>query len=294
MLSGCQRRDPNAVLRAELEHFAADKDARIGIAVIINGTDTIMVNGYEDFPMLSVYKFPQSLAIADFCKRYQLSFTDSVDINADEIKLATWSPMRDNYGVRNLRLPIAELLAYTLQQSDNNACDILFRLIGSPAVADSLMHTLGFTDIHILSTEDEMHLDTSLCYANSATPIEMARLIDHFNSDLRQESPLYEQIAELMENCRTGTDRLARPLTSANVIFGHKTGTGDVNSEGRIIAINDVGYVNQTNNFRYSIAVFISDSASDMETTSQMIAEISEIVFNYVSDSYRGDTIGLN
>ena len=98
--------------------------------MIINGTDTVSVNGRRDFPMLSVYKFPQAIAVADYCFRHNIALTDTIRIAADELKPDTWSPMRDKYGREDISLPLSEVLAYSVQQSDNNACDVLFRLIG--------------------------------------------------------------------------------------------------------------------------------------------------------------------
>ena len=43
-----------ASLQTSLEDFIRDKDARIGVAVIINGSDTVAVNGNEQF-LCSVY-----------------------------------------------------------------------------------------------------------------------------------------------------------------------------------------------------------------------------------------------
>ena len=40
------------------------------------------------------------------------------------------------------------------------------------------MNTLGFDDIVMASTEEEMHGDTYLCYQNRSTPLAMARLFD--------------------------------------------------------------------------------------------------------------------
>lgn len=48
-------------LQNELDAYVIGKDARFGIAVIFDGKDTVQVNGNRDFPMLSVYKFPQSI-----------------------------------------------------------------------------------------------------------------------------------------------------------------------------------------------------------------------------------------
>ena len=267
-------------LQNELSAFVEKKDARIGVAVIINGKDTVSVNGSKDFPMMSVFKFPQALAVADYCLRNSVHLSDSIIIKADEIKGNTWSPMRDKYGVRDLALPVSELLDYTLQQSDNNACDILFRLIGGTSVADSLMKSLGYEDILITHTEDEMHRDPYLCYLNRTTPIEMARLFDRFyREEMRHNSQFHEFIAASMISCQTGLDRLPAPLIHTDAMIGHKTGTGDRNSQGRIMAVNDAGYIYLPDKTGYAIAVFIADSAYDMTETSKIIADISEIVF---------------
>lgn len=267
-----------------LQNYVSGRDARIGVAVIINGKDTVSVNGERDFPMLSVYKFPQALAVADYCLKHDISLTDSVPIGFSEIKTDTWSPLREKYGVKDLRLPLTEILAYSVQQSDNNACDVLFRLIGGPQVADSLMKKLGYDEIHILNTEDEMHRDPYLCHANRATPLQMAALFDRFyRQEMRHDSRIMEAIGSMMMQCTTGNNRLPQPLLSTNAMIGHKTGTGDINSQGRIIGLNDAGYVFLPDGRGYSIAVFIADSAYGMEETEAIISGISEIVFRMLS-----------
>ncbi len=269
-----------AQIEERLETYVTAQDARIGVAVIINGTDTVSVNGKRDFPMLSVYKFPQTLAVADYCSRHNISLTDSIRISADEMRADTWSPMRDKYGHNDVSLPLSEILAYSVQQSDNNACDVLFRLIGGPQVADSLMKKLGYDEIHILNTEDEIHADPYLCYANRATPLQMAALFDRFyRQDMQHDTPILEYVGDMMIHCATGNNRLPLPLMTTNAEIGHKTGTGDVNSQGRIIGVNDAGYIFLPNKQGYSIAVFIADSGYGMAETEKMIADISEIVF---------------
>lgn len=142
------------------------------------------------------------------------------------------------------------------------------------------MKSLGYEDILITHTEDEMHRDPYLCYLNRTTPIEMARLFDRFyRQGMRHDSPLHEFIAASMMFCQTGLDRLPAPLISTDAMIGHKTGTGDRNSQGRIMAINDAGYIFMPNKAGYAIAVFVADSPYDMAETSKIIADISEIVF---------------
>ena len=271
-------------LQDSLSSFIQTKDARIGVAIIINGTDTVSVNGTKEFPMMSVFKFPQSLAVADFCMHNKISLSDSIAITADEIKANTWSPMRDKYGISDLKLPLSELLDFTLQQSDNNACDILFRLIGGTSVADRLMKSMGYSNITITHTENEMHLNPYLCYQNRTTPIEMARLFDRFyRQGMCHENVINEYIAESMISCQTGLDRLPAPWKNTNARIGHKTGTGDKNSQGRIMAVNDAGYIFLSDRKGIAIAVFVADSSYEMDKSSKIIADISEIVLNFLN-----------
>lgn len=270
----------SSLLHSQLMDFVADKDAEIGITVITDNADTISVNGSQSFPMLSVYKFPVALAVAEYCRQNKIQLSDSIKIAADEIKTDTYSPMREKYGKRDLSLPIAELLAYSLQQSDNNACDILFRLVGGPKTVGEFISKAGFGDMKILNTEDEMHRDIEKCYENSSTPLAMSQLLAYYRDELRNVAPEYSFIGQLLETCETGTDRLASPLSLPDDIIGHKTGTGDRNKEGHIIGINDVGYINLANGTKYIISVFVKDSTYDADVTASLIAQISEIVLN--------------
>lgn len=264
-----------------LKTYIEGKDARIGVAVIINGKDTVEMNGRRDFPMMSVFKFPQAIAVAEYCLSNNLSLSDTIAIHADEIKENTWSPMREKYGTKNLSIPLSEILEYSVSMSDNNACDILFRIIGGTKTADSLMKSLGFRHMEIINTEDEMHIDPYLCYQNRSTPIEMAGLFDAFyRMEMRHNSPVHEAIGSMMMSCETGKNRLPKPLENTNAVIGHKTGTGDKNSQGRIMAVNDAGYVFLPDGQGYAIAVFVADSSYDMAATESIISDISEIVYN--------------
>ena len=126
-----------------------------------------------------------------------------------------------------------------------------------------------------------MHRDLTLCYANNSTPLDMARLLDRFCTQLRDSTEIYSYIGQMMEECATGTDRLARPLAGSGAMIGHKTGSGDRNADGRIIGINDCGYVLLPYGRRYTIAVFVSDIAGEASEASEIIAGISEIVYNF-------------
>ncbi len=267
---------------AKLQSFVENKSADIGLCVIYDGQDTVRINADRPFPMASVYKFPQALYIAEFIRHNNMTLEDSCQILPSDMHPDTWSPMRDRFGTAGTVMSLADLLSYSLQQSDNNACDVLFRIAGGPTKVDEMLKELGYANINVRSTEDEMHKDTGLCRLNSSTPEEMARLMDFFNSVLRNSSAEHRFIAGQMENCETGRNRLVSPVSKfGNCVIGHKTGTGDMDKKGRITAINDAGYVNLADGHRYSIAVFIADSRYDMKDTEKLIADISEIAFEY-------------
>ena len=267
-------------LQNELTSFVENKDARIGIAVIINGKDTVSVNGSKDFPMMSVFKFPLALAVAKWVDANGMSLNDSIAIDPNALIKDTYSPMLKKYGMGLNKMSFKELLEWALIESDNNAADLLLKRVGGTACATTLLKDVaGELDITIGASEQEMHKDPYLSYLNRSTPLAMATLFDRFDTDIKARSKSFSDIAVMLEQCRTGVDRLAAPFITTNAVIGHKTGTGFPTSEGRISAINDCGYIHLPNGTRYTIAVFVADSAYDMTETSKIIADISEIVF---------------
>ncbi len=88
-----------------------------------------------------------------------------------------------------------------------------------------------------------------------------------------------------MENCETGTNRLVKPLLPTNAVIGHKTGTGFTLPDGRLMAVNDVGYVHTPDGHRYTIAVFIGNSGYEVAETEDLIAKISDIVYTAINHS---------
>ncbi len=269
-------------LQKELSEYVEDKDAAIGIAVIIDRKDTVEVNGNEVFPMLSVYKFPIAVALGDYLRSCDKIVLDPLTITQSDLNPDIYSPMREKYeGKESFQLTLDELLAYALQQSDNNASDILLGIMGGTDNTMLALKKLGIENVNVLSTEAEMYENNRLCYYNTSTPVAMTRLLDCF--DHEYDDPYSRKMKLLMETCATGANRLAKPLTGTNAVIGHKTGTGFTLPDGRLMAINDVGYVHLPNGRSYSIAVFIEDSGYDMPHTEEIIADISAIVYNHVS-----------
>jgi len=70
-------------------------------------------------------KFPQALYVADFLTRNNIELNTEVIVRKEELLQDTWSPMVKTFEGEKA-FTYSELLALSLQQSDNNACDILF------------------------------------------------------------------------------------------------------------------------------------------------------------------------
>lgn len=272
----------NAPLQAQLEQAVRGKRADIGIAVIIDGKDTVTVNNNRRYPLMSVVKFHQALALADHMARKKQSLETRLPIRKSDLKPDTYSPLRDKYPQGGFEMSVAELLAYTLQLSDNNACDILFQYQGGPKAVNDYMHSLGIRDCSIAVTENTMHLDLDQCYRNWSTPLAAAKLVELFCRDSLFADEYKTFIYQTMVQCQTGQDRLAAPLLNKGITIGHKTGTGDRNAQGRQIGCNDIGFVFLPSNHSYCIAVFVKDSQENDRTNAQIIADISRLVYEYV------------
>lgn len=270
-------------LIAQLKQAIAGKKAEVGIAVIIDGKDTITLNNETYYPMFSVFKFHQALAVMDYLARHKQPLETKLHISASDLKPDTYSPLRDKYPEGNIDMSVAALLKYTLQQSDNNACDILFDYAGGTHYADRYIRSLGIEDFAIRATEDEMHQDLKKGYANCTTPLAAVQLLEKFLNEPLLPDTLQSFVKQTMIECRTGKNRLPQPLVGTQAIIGHKTGSGDVNEKGEIMGTNDIGFVYLPNGHRYTIAVFVKDSKESPQTSESIIADISRIVYRYLT-----------
>ena len=230
-------------LEAQLKEAIKDRKAEIGIAVIIDEKDTVTVNNDIHYPLMSVFKFHQALALADYMAKRNQSLDTLLRIEKSDLKPNTYSPLRDKYPQGGIEMSIADLLRYTLQQSDNNACDILFDYQGGPDAVNKYIHSLGIRECAIVGTETAMHEDLNLCYENWTTPLAAAELVEIFRKKPLFPNVYKDFIFQTMVECQTGQDRLIAPLLDKKVTVGHKTGTGDLNAKGQQIGCNDIGFV---------------------------------------------------
>lgn len=276
-----------AELEEVLKNAIAGKQARVGIAVVVDGKDTVTINDDGGYPMMSVFKLHQAVAVAHYLDRKGLTLATRIPIRSEALLPDTYSPLRDRFPEGGIELSVGELLTYTLQLSDNNACDILFDRVGGPTETERYIRSLGIGDFAIGATEKEMHDDPEMCYRNRTSPLAAVRLVELVATGRILPEENGEFIRRTMIGCGTGGNRLAKPLAGTGAVIGHKTGTSDRNAKGEWIGINDVGFVELPDGRRYSIAVFVRDSQESAEETERIIAEVSEAVYRYVAGKDR-------
>lgn len=267
-------------LRKRLHAYVDTLDATVGVAVITAEDDSLTVNNDIRYPMMSVFKFHQALALSDYMAGKHLPLETRIRIKPEDLQLkGTWSPLRDKYPNGGVELTIADLMTYTLRQSDNLACDILFDRFMPPKAVDAFIKKQGIDDVSIQYNETAMSNDHDLCYDNWSTPYSTALLVDRFIDKKIVGDPYFTFIRDLMLGCATGTSRLAQPFKGQARQLGHKTGSGYVNEKGEIVACNDIGFILSANgDKRYVIAVFVRESGLPEKATEKIIATISGMV----------------
>ena len=226
----------------------------------IKRNDSIVgINEDKPFAMHSVMKFPQALYVADYLSRKGLDLDDTIVVDKAELMQNTWSPMLKRFEGKTA-FSFAELLELSLGQSDNNASELLFKFCGRPKAVEKYMRKLGFHDMHVRMTEEQMHKNPEKAIENSSTPAEMVRLFEWFYQH-KDDNQYLTFIWKAMANCSTGLKRIPAAIPAETHIV-HKTGTGFPSAEG-LQDMNDAGIILMPEGSYVLIAVFTTNSSSE-------------------------------
>jgi len=271
----------NDSLRTKIERIVEEAQGNVGAAIIgIENKDTLTVNGDKIFPMQSVYKFPLALAVLNQVDKGNLSLDQKIFVKKKELLPNTWSPLREKYPNGNVNITLDEILTFTVTMSDNNGCDILFKLLGGPKKVNDLIHSIGIKDIAIMATEEEMHKDWEVQFTNWCTPYAMGQLLSLFYQSEILSVKSTEYLIQTMVKTTTGTKRI-KGFLPAGTTVAHKTGSSGRNDAGVIGALNDAGIVTLPNRNHFAIVVFISNSTAEESVCEKVIAEIAKAVWDW-------------
>jgi len=271
----------NVSLRQSINQIINTIDGKVGVAVMnIEKKDTLSINGYSHFPMQSVFKFPLVMAVLQQVDQGTFSLDQKIHIEKKDLQPNFWSPLREKYPNGNVDISLSELLKFTVSESDNSGCDLLFRLLGGPIKVDKIIHNLGVKGIAIVATEEEMHKEWNVQYTNWCEPMAMIHLLEILNSGKALSKSSNDLLLKLMTETTIGAKRI-KGLLPKETVVAHKTGLSDTNALGVTAATNDVGIVTLPNGNHLAIVVFVSNSKANQENREQIIAQIAKAVWDY-------------
>lgn len=271
-------------LRGKIQRIVADKDAVVGVSIIgNNGNDTLSFYGDQHFPMQSVFKFHIALAVLSEVDKGNLSLDQEIKIGKDELLPEDfWSPLRDE-NPNGGNFTIKRLIQYSVSHSDNTACDVLIRLIGSPKSVEKYIRTSGIDEIQITFNEKDMQAKWENMFQNWTTPkaaSETLKLFYENKNNLLSKSS-YDFFWKTNKETTTGENRIKGKLPEGTIV-AHKTGWSGTNDEtGITAAVNNIGIVFLPNGKYFIISVFVSESKEDFETNEQIIADIAKVTYDF-------------
>ena len=277
--ASCTQLAAQKSLRTQLADIAESISGDVGVAVrLIERGDTMSYHGAHPFPMQSVYKFPLALQVMNDVDNGKLTLDQRRPVTLAEY-YQTHSPLMKEFPEGNADLTVSDALRYTIEWSDNVACDILFRLVGGPKRVDLFVNGQGIRDMALRNTEREMHANNQLQYQNWSTPQAMVELLTKFyQSDMLSEKSR-TALWRMMVNTKTGPKRI-RGLLPAGTVVANRTGTGDKTKERRVSAVNDIGIVELPNGEHLAIVVFVSNTREEIPVAEEVIANIAKAVYD--------------
>ena len=266
---------PFSGLPGEFEKIASAANGRVGVAVqLLESGETADLHGDEHFPMHSVYKLPISMAVLQRVDRGELKLDQLVRVEpSDFVRKGMYSPVRDKYPA-GTELTIAELLRYTICESDGSTSDVLMKLIGGPGNVMAFLNGIHVSGIQVVNYEKEIGRDWETQYRNWATPKAALGLLAALQSKRKLSPGSQALLLKLMTESIPGEKRLKGELP-AGAAVAHKTGTGGTQN-GITSATNDIGIITLPDGRHLAVAAFVSDSTADDGTRDAVIARLAK------------------
>ena len=271
------------VLRQEIQQIVSAKKATVGVSIVgDNGKDVVSINGEKHFPMQSVFKFHIGLAMLSEIDKGKFSLDQKIDVRKEDVLLDLYSPIKDKYP-DGTTLTIAEILEYTVSNSDNVGCEVLLRLLGGTQTVENYFVKNKFKDVAVKFNEEQQQANWDLQFQNWTTPKSANEVLEAFYDNRKKllSPKSYDFIWKIMRETETGKNRLKGQLPE-NTVVAHKTGSSGVNKlTGITAAVNDIGIVFLPNGQHFFISVFITDSKENAETNEKIIADIAKVSWDY-------------
>ncbi len=267
------------LLKNQIIEITKEAKGTVGVSVLnIETKKSISYNGNLHLPMQSVMKFPIAITVLHEIDLGKFKIDQLIHISKNDLP-KTYSPLRDKYPEGNIDISIKELLSYMVSQSDNDACDILLKTLGRTWNVENYIHSLSIKNIAVKASEFQMSQNWNVQFTNWCEPVAMTQLLNiAFQPNfLSQNSHTY--LWQMLKETITGPKQI-KGLLPVGTIVAHKTGRSSTNEQGITAATNDVGVINLPNGRHLAIAVFISNSPTDLAIRESIIARIAKAAYD--------------
>lgn len=270
------------LLYSKIAALSKNMQGKVSVsASVIEDSTNFGYYGDELCVIQSVFKYPIALAILNKIDKGEFSLQHKMHVTPEFVRRYTFSMLRDSFYNGNINITFDKLIRYMVSYSDNIACDMLIHHLGKAKEVQKYLRKLGYEDVNIKYSEQQMSKKWENQYKNVCSPNTMVAILSDFfkGKILSQSSTKY--LYGVMCETETGKNRMIKYLPKDTEI-AHKTGSsGEKN--GIMAAINDCGIIKLPNGKHLAAAIFVNDcknSANDMEET---IAKITLELYNYYS-----------
>ncbi len=272
LIFGCSTENK---ISQDIKEITNGKDLKLGVALYdFENNSYYAYNGLDTFPMQSVYKLPISIAILDLVDSNRFGLNDSITISKEDLSPNLYSPIRDKYP-NGVKMPLSEIILYTIAQSDNTGCDLLISIANGTDSISKFLENKGLTNIKIRNYEREIQSDWNIQFDNWTTPMAMINLLKKLNNQELLSSQSTSFIWKVMTQSSTGS---IKDLLPSTITAGYKTGYSGVGENQIIAAQNCVGIM-QDGKKRIAFAIFITNSKESRNTNMEVIAKIGKMIY---------------
>ena len=296
-------------LKTEIDGYWKKFPGRAGIAIYTPFSDEVIGKRQtERFPQQSVSKMWVALTILEQEAAGKLSLDKRIRITRDDV--VVFSQPLKNYldGRDSFDMPLRELLAHSINASDNMANNVLLRVAGGPQAINQMLErrkvqSIRFGPGEVLLQSAIAGLEWKTEYRNGnafkaqrstipmakrksaldayletpldgAAPGTIALVLKRFSE--RDANDPGAKLLKLMAGTYTGRSRLRSGL-APGWRLAHKTGTGQV-LESISTAINDVGVMRAPDGCAYPVAVMIAETRAGKEVINGLMQNVARAI----------------
>lgn len=296
-------------LKTDIDSYWKKFSGRAGIAIYTPFSDEIIGKRQtERFPQQSVSKMWVALTILEQEAAGKLSLDKRIRVSRDDV--VVFSQPLKNYldGRDSFDMSLRELLAHSVNASDNLANNVLLRVAGGPQAINQMLERRKIQSIRFgpgevllqsaiagLEWQPEYRKGNAFKAKRSGIPMAkrkaaldayvktpldgaapgtIALVLKRFSE--RDANDPGAKLLKLMAGTYTGRSRLRSGL-APGWRLAHKTGTGQV--LGPIAtAVNDVGVMTAPDGCVYPVAVMIAETQAGTQATNALMQNVARAV----------------